>query len=104
MSSNLNVERAAAIRASVRLSDIVGETVRLVRSGHELKGCCPFHDDSTPSFYVNDEKGVFYCFGCNATGDAITFLRAMERLSFGGALDKLEHGYVPSRPRPPHRA
>lgn len=58
-------------------------------AGREFKGCCPFHGEKTPSFYVDPEKNVYHCFGCGAKGNAITFLRELERLSFGEALKSL---------------
>ncbi len=55
---------------SVPLSSLIRETVKLTKTGKEWKGLCPFHQETTPSFYVNDEKGFFHCFGCAAHGDA----------------------------------
>src|SRR4028118_506653 len=64
----------ASIRQSVALSEIVGRSVKLRRAGRELQGCCPFHLDKSPSFYVDDAKRVFLCFGCGATGDVLDFV------------------------------
>ncbi|MEZ5262781.1 MAG: CHC2 zinc finger domain-containing protein [Acidimicrobiales bacterium] len=52
-------------------------------------GLCPFHPEKTPSFSVNEEAGLFYCFGCQKKGDAITFLRELEGLDFVGAVERL---------------
>ncbi len=93
--------RVQRIKDSVPLSSIVGERVPLRGDSRWFRGCCPFHDDSTPSFWVNDEMGRYGCFGCDASGDVIGYLMAFEGCSFGEALDRLDGGYVPSRwPRP----
>jgi len=85
-------------KAAIRLSNIVRDHVVLRRNGHELVGLCPFHDEKTPSFHVNDQKAVYFCFGCSASGDAITFLRQIEGLSFTEAVARLG-GELPRRER-----
>ncbi|HQU02615.1 MAG TPA: CHC2 zinc finger domain-containing protein, partial [Acetobacteraceae bacterium] len=75
------------LRARTSLAALVGRTVRLVRSGREQKGCCPFHNEKTPSFYVYDDR--FHCFGCGAHGDAISFLTKSSGLSFIEAVEVL---------------
>ena len=70
------------IRARVSLSGIVGRKVKLTRAGREWRSPCPFHKEKTPSFYVNDQKGFFHCFGCGAHGDAVGFLMRHDNLSF----------------------
>lgn len=77
------------LRARLTLSDIVGKRVRLTRAGREFKGCCPFHNEKTPSFYVNDDKQFFHCFGCGAHGDAVGFVMRHDNLSFIEALEGL---------------
>ena len=61
------------LRARTSLSALIQKSVKLTRAGREMKGCCPFHNEKTPSFYVNDEKAFYHCFGCGAHGDAIGF-------------------------------
>jgi DNA primase len=73
------------IKANHPLSSIVGQAVKLKRHGRELKGCCPFHHDKTPSFYVSDELGRYYCHGCGATGDVIQFAMDYNNVSFSEA-------------------
>lgn len=68
---------------------IVGEIVQLRRAGTTLKGLCPFHDEKTPSFTVNAASKVYYCHGCQAGGDAISFVRETRGLSFVEALEYL---------------
>lgn len=75
----------AAIKRSVRLSDIVGQSVQLRPDGREFKGCCPFHTEKTPSFTVNDEKNFYKCFGCGAYGDVYDFLRELYGMTQGQA-------------------
>ncbi len=71
------------------LSPVVGRRVKLSRAGREWKGCCPFHNEKTPSFYVNDDKGFYHCFGCGAHGDVIRFLTEQEGLGFIDAVKQL---------------
>ncbi len=73
----------------ISLSDIVGKRVKLVRKANRMNGLCPFHNEKTPSFYVNDAEGFYHCFGCNANGDAISFLRESEGLEFIEAVKQL---------------
>ena len=77
------------LRNRVALSGVVGRTVKLVRAGREWKACCPFHNEKTPSFYVNDHKGFYHCFGCGAHGDVIRFLTDHEGLAFRDAVERL---------------
>jgi len=79
-----------AIKARHDLSSVVARDVRLRRSGHELVGLCPFHEEKTPSFRVNDDKGLFHCFGCGAGGDIIDYVRWRHGLEFAQALQWLE--------------
>ena len=70
------------IRERVDLVDLVGRFVTLKKAGRNYKGLCPFHGEKTPSFNVNPDRQAFYCFGCQAGGNAITFLMKIENLSF----------------------
>jgi len=78
------------LRARLSLSDLVGRKVSLKRrSGSEYAGLCPFHNEKTPSFTVNDKKGFFHCFGCGEHGDAVGFVMKTEGLSFPESVEKL---------------
>jgi DNA primase len=77
------------IRARVPLSDIVGRRLRLTRAGREWKAPCPFHAEKTPSFYINDQKSFFHCFGCGAHGDSVGFLMRHDGLAFPDAVEQL---------------
>lgn len=68
------------------LLEIVRQDVELRRSGKEWKGLCPFHEEKHASFYVNEEKQQYFCFGCGARGDTITYLRDKRGLTFSEAL------------------
>ncbi|MEM1416216.1 MAG: DNA primase, partial [Myxococcota bacterium] len=78
-----------SIRERVDLGALIGEYVRLQKSGASLKGRCPFHDEKSPSFYVHPHRGFFKCFGCDAKGDVFSFLMRMEGLGFGEAARRL---------------
>ena len=78
------------LRARLSLSDVVGRKVSLKRkSGSEFSGLCPFHNEKTPSFTVNDKKGFYHCFGCGEQGDAVGFVMKTEGLSFPESVEKL---------------
>ena len=77
------------IKARLRLSDVIGRTVKLRRQGREYAGLSPFTKEKTPSFYVNDEKGFYHCFSSGKHGDLISFLQETERLSFPEAVERL---------------
>lgn len=79
-----------SIRARVKLSTIVGRVVKLHAKGPDHFGLCPFHQEHSPSFTVNDDKGFYHCFGCQAHGDAMDFLMQQQGLPFGEALRMLE--------------
>lgn len=77
------------IRNRIPVSDVVGRKVRLTRKGREHTGLCPFHNEKTPSFTVNDDKGFYHCFGCGAHGDVINFTLETEGLSFPETVERL---------------
>ena len=82
-------EDVAHVRAATDIVALIGEHVALKQQGRRWSGLCPFHSEKTPSFSVNSEMGVYYCFGCQASGDAISFVRATEHLSFVEAVRML---------------
>jgi len=77
------------LRARTTLSAVIAPSVKLTKAGREFKACCPFHNEKTPSFTVNDEKGFYHCFGCGAHGDAIRFLTDHRGLQFMDAVKEL---------------
>ncbi len=94
------------LRLRLRLTDVVGRKVKLVRKGRESGGLCPFHNEKTPSFTVNDDKGFYHCFGCGAHGNAIDFVMNTEGLAFAEAVERLagEAGLVLPAATPGDRA
>jgi DNA primase len=92
------------LRARTTLSAIIAPTVKLTKAGREYKACCPFHQEKTPSFYVNDEKGFYHCFGCQAHGDAIRFLTDARGLPFMDAVKELAGKAGMDVPAPDPRA
>ncbi|HET6816779.1 MAG TPA: DNA primase, partial [Mycobacteriales bacterium] len=90
MSGRIRDEVIAAIRERLPLDQVIGDYVALKPAGAgRMKGLCPFHDEKTPSFNVNVSLGFFKCFGCGASGDAITFVREIDHLSFTDAVEVL---------------
>jgi DNA primase len=94
------------LRSRLPLADVVGRRVKLQKRGRDFVGLCPFHNEKTPSFTVNEEKGFFHCFGCGAHGDAIGFLMRAEGASFPEAVERLanEAGLPVPQPDPEARA
>ncbi|OCC24738.1 DNA primase [Croceicoccus estronivorus] len=90
------------LRARITLSSVIGRTTKLLRAGREWKACCPFHNEKTPSFTVNDEKGFYHCFGCGAHGDVIRWMTDQRGLSFMDAVKELasEAGLEVPQPDP----
>jgi DNA primase len=78
----ISEEDVARVRAATDIVALIGEHGALKRQGTRWVGLCPFHQEKTPSFSVNAEMGVYYCFGCQRSGDAITFLRDVDHLDF----------------------
>ncbi len=77
------------LRSRVTLSALIGRAVKVTKAGREFKACCPFHNEKTPSFTINDEKGFYHCFGCSAHGDAIRWMTDQRGLSFMDAIREL---------------
>lgn len=75
--------------ASADIADVVSRYVNLKKSGKNFKACCPFHNEKTPSFYVNIQKKFFHCFGCGVSGDALTFVKKINNLDFVEAVNNL---------------
>ena len=79
------------LRAKISIVDVVSSKIKLVRKGREYQACCPFHNEKTPSFTVNEAKGFYHCFGCGAHGDIIKFEMEANGLTFIEAVEKLAH-------------
>jgi DNA primase len=82
------------VRDAVDMVDLVSSRTELKRAGaNRLTGLCPFHDERTPSFGINPAEKVYYCFGCQASGDAFTFVMETEGVDFKGAIELLADRY-----------
>ncbi len=82
-------EDVVRVREATDMVAVVSQHLQLKRVGNRWVGLCPFHAEKSPSFSVNAEQGLYYCFGCQAKGDAITFVREIEHLDFPGAVEWL---------------
>src|SRR3954469_22151553 len=78
-----------AVKAAADFVDVVSARTQLRKVGGRYTGRCPFHDERTPSFSVNAVDKWYYCFGCGAKGDLITFVRETEGLDFAGSIEWL---------------
>ena len=85
----INEEDIARVRAASDFVAVAAEHIALKRVGRNYSGLCPFHSEKSPSFSINPEKGVYFCYGCGAKGDVITFVRDLERLDFAAAVERL---------------
>ena len=84
------------LKSRIELSEIVGRSVSLKKKGREYMACCPFHQEKTPSFTVNNEKGFYHCFGCAAHGGVFDFIMKVENASFPEAVEKVaDHLGIP---------
>ncbi|MEX0880501.1 MAG: DNA primase [Thermoanaerobaculia bacterium] len=89
----------AELRSAADIVDVIGDHTRLKKAGRSWKGLCPFHNERTPSFTVDRDKGLYHCFGCGAGGDVIHFVRQMDRLEFPEAVEALAARFGVAIPR-----
>jgi DNA primase len=101
---SLSIAFLDELRARTTLSSVITPSVKLIRTGREWKACCPFHNEKTPSFTVNDDKGFYHCFGCGAHGDAIRFLTDQRGIPFMDAVKELAAKAGMDVPAPDPRA
>ena len=81
------------IRNRCNIVDVIGRVVPLKKAGSNYKGVCPFHNEKPPSFVVSEQKQIFTCFGCGASGDVIGFVMRYYNLDFPQAVEKLAGEY-----------
>jgi len=81
-----NMNHLEEIRAKLAIEDVVGGYIQLKKAGRNLKGICPFHNDTNPSLMVSPEKGIAYCFACNTGGDVFKFIQLIENVDFPEAV------------------
>ncbi len=89
----LHPDTVEEVKQRVDIVDIISEKVVLKKQGKDLSGLCPFHEEKTPSFTVSPSKQMYYCFGCGAGGNAITFLKELEKRSFSEVVLDLAKRY-----------
>ena len=82
-------EDVARVRDTADIVAVASEHIALKRVGRRYQGLCPFHAEKTPSFSINPEQNLYFCFGCQAKGDVITFVREIEHVDFVGAVEQL---------------
>jgi len=90
---DLNPQLVQAVRDAIDIVSIASEHTRLQKAGHRYKGLCPLHKEKSPSFSVDPDKGLFYCFGCGAGGDAIRLHMLSTGDDFPGAIEALAQRY-----------
>jgi len=91
--ADLNPQVIAQVRDATDLAEVAGDHVKLKKRGRKFEGLCPFHEEKTPSFSIDPEKGLYYCFGCHQGGDSIDFVMKLDRLSFPEAVERLAHRF-----------
>src|SRR5215831_17099477 len=99
--SDLDITDAvlAELRSAADIVEVIGDHTRLKKAGRSWKGLCPFHNERTPSFTVDRDKGLYHCFGCGAGGDVIRFVREIDRLDFPEAVEALAGRFGVTIPR-----
>ena len=89
----IDQETIQRIMDAARIEEVIGDFVSLKKRGANHIGCCPFHNEKTPSFYVSPSKGIFKCFGCGEAGDVVAFLKKHEHYTYPEALQYLARKY-----------
>lgn len=89
----INDDKKEEIRATADIVEVVGDYVKLKKSGSGFSGLCPFHSEKTPSFHVTPKLGIYKCFGCGESGDVFSFVMQMEGISFPESLRSLADRY-----------
>jgi hypothetical protein len=89
-----------ALDCKPSITEVIEKYLDLRKGGREQVGLCPFHADKNPSLSVNEEKGLFHCFGCGAGGDVIRFIELIEKIPFKEACARLRLKTINPKPRP----
>jgi DNA primase len=96
---DINDHVLAELRSAADIVEVIGDHTKLRKAGHSWKGLCPFHNERTPSFTVDRDKGLYHCFGCGVGGDVIHFVRQIDRLDFPEAVEALASRFGVAIPR-----
>lgn len=95
LANRIPEEKVDQVRSAVNIADFVGQYAQLKKAGKNLFGLCPFHEERTPSFSVNEQKQIFHCFSCGRGGNVFSFIMDLENLSFPEAVVKVaDFGHV----------
>lgn len=95
MANRIPEEKVEQVRSAVNIADFIGQYVQLKKAGKNLFGLCPFHEERTPSFSVNEQKQIFHCFSCGRGGNVFSFIMDLENLSFPEAVVKVaDFGHI----------
>lgn len=95
MANRIPEEKVEQVRSAVNIVDFIGQYVQLKKAGKNLFGLCPFHEERTPSFSVNEQKQIFHCFSCGRGGNVFSFIMDLENLSFPEAVVKVaDFGHI----------
>lgn len=95
MANRIPEEKVEQVRSAVNIADFIGQYVQLKKAGKNLFGLCPFHEERTPSFSVNEQKQLFHCFSCGRGGNVFSFIMDLENLSFPEAVVKVaDFGHI----------
>jgi DNA primase len=96
---DINDSVLAELRSAADIVAVINDHTTLKKAGRSWKGLCPFHNERTPSFTVDRDKGLYHCFGCGAGGDVIRFVREIDRLDFPEAVEALAGRFGVTIPR-----
>jgi len=96
---DINDHVLAELRSAADIVEVISDHTTLKKAGRSWKGLCPFHNERTPSFTVDRDKGLYHCFGCGAGGDVIRFVREIDRLDFPEAVEALAGRFGVTIPR-----
>ncbi|MBO2727504.1 DNA primase [Lactiplantibacillus plantarum] len=95
MANRIPEEKVEQVRSAANIADFIGQYVQLKKAGKNLFGLCPFHEERTPSFSVNEQKQIFHCFSCGRGGNVFSFIMDLENLSFPEAVVKVaDFGHI----------
>lgn len=93
MQENALNDAVQKIKGQLNIVNVIGSFISLKKKGNKYWGCCPFHNEKTPSFTVDENKGFYYCFGCHVGGDAIKFLMEIRKIPFIDVIKDLAEQY-----------